>query len=315
MTAGVLNQISFKKETTWGTPVVPDKSLPVHLTGGIVTNNNQQIVTALKAQLAKAVTTFIGARAHEGEYEMDLFPDYVANLVASAMGGVNTALHAGESIVYDHTLTEAETKVPLTIEQVIGDDVRRFAGAIATGFKVSVKTGEPVVINFPFKAKSQATATKITPAYTTVEPLNFSQVAFKIGGVTIGEVTSAEIEYKNNIEFLHALNSSNDAAYNFVKGSEITGKIEMYLDNTTLASLTDYLAGTTRSFQLLVTGPSIGVGANYVFNLTIPKGVYKTAETKLGEDYNMLSVEFEGIYDTSTSKLFNVVMTNLLTTL
>ena len=315
MTAGQMNQISFKKESVWGTAVAPDKSLPVHLTGGLVTNNDQQIRTALKAQLAKNVSTFIGARTHEGEYEMDLFPDYAANLIATAMGGVSSALHAGESIVYDHTLTEAETKPSLTIEQAIGDDVRRFAGCIAGGFKVSVKPGEAAIINFPFKAKNQATATKITAAYTTVDPLNFLQTAIKIGGTTVSEIVSAEIEYKNNIEFLHALNASNDAGYNFVKGSEISGKLEMYLNNTTLAQMTAYLAGTTQSFQMLITGPSIGTGAAYTFNLTIPKGIYKTSETKLGEDYNLLSVEFEGIYDTATSKLFNVVMTNLLATL
>jgi hypothetical protein len=39
------------------------------------------------------------------------------------------------------------------------------------------------------------------------------------------------------------------------------------------------------------------------------------AETKLAEDYNLLSIEFEGLYDTATSKLLSLVATNLLANL
>jgi hypothetical protein len=37
MSAGTLSQISFAKETTWGTAVTPDKSIAVRPTGGIRT--------------------------------------------------------------------------------------------------------------------------------------------------------------------------------------------------------------------------------------------------------------------------------------
>ncbi len=46
MSAGVLSQISFKKETTWGTAVVPDKSMAVRPTGGIAVKNNVQLLPA-----------------------------------------------------------------------------------------------------------------------------------------------------------------------------------------------------------------------------------------------------------------------------
>lgn len=316
MGAGVLNSISFKKESAWGTAVVPDKSLPVSFSGGISTDNALVELSQVKAQLAKNYGTLVGARTHEGELEMDLFPDYVAYLVYAAMGAVNSAAKsAPNGAVYDHTITEAETKQSLTIEQAIANNVRRYAGCIPTGFKISAKAGDVVKLSAGLKAKSQATATAITAAYTTTRPFNFNEVAFKIGSTQISQVVGFEFEYKNNIEFLHALASSNDPNFVYVKGSEVTGKVEMYLDATSTAELTAYLAKTDRALDIVMTGDVIGSSSNYGLAISVPKVSYKTGVTEIKEDYNLLTLEFVGYYDTVTSKLLSVVFTNLLTAL
>jgi hypothetical protein len=316
MSAGVLNQISFAKESIWGTAVTPTKSMPVSFTGGIQTDIALQELTQLKGTLAKDYGTLIGARTHEGDYEMDLFPDYPAYLVLTAMGAVtSTAKVAPNAAVYDHVITEAETKPSLTIEQGITNNVRRYAGCIATGFKITAKAGEVVKFSSPIKAKSQATATTITAAYTTTRPYNFNEVAFKVGSTQISEVVSMELEYKNNLEVLHALSSSNDPNYTYVKGSEVTGKVEMYLDSTTTAEMTAYLAKTDRVIDVVMTGDTIGSSSNNGIAIAIPKATYKTAVTEIKEDYNLVTVEFVGYYDTATSKLLSVTFTNLLTAL
>jgi Phage tail tube protein len=315
MSAGILNVISLKKETTWGTPVVPDKSIPVRLGSGMATDNNIQLLSAARGVLSKNIGSFIGARKHEGEYEMDFFGDYTAYLLSSAFGGVSSALKGGESVVYNHTLTESETKPSFTIEQVVGENVRRYAGAIASGFKISGKAGDVVSLNIPLKAKSQASATKITPAYTTVRPFNFVDSVVKIGGSQLSNVTAFELEYSNNIEFGHALNNSNDAAFNYVKGSEVKGKLEIYLDNTSLTEYNNYLSKTDRALDFEFTGDTIGTASNYKVTVNVPKAAYTMSETKLGEDYNLLVIEFTGIYDPATSRLLNMVVTNLLANL
>lgn len=315
MSAGQLNQLSFKRESTWGTAVVPDKSIPAHFTGGIQTDNDTQMISNARAVLAKNQDSFIGARKHEGDFEFDLFGDYIGYFLLSALGNVSSALKGGESVVYNHTLTEQEAKPSLTIEQVVGENVRRYAGAIATGFKISSKTGEVSVMSVPFKAKSQASATKITPAYGTAPAFDFTDAAFKIGGTQLTQVSNFEFEYKNNIELLAALNNSNDPAFNYVKGSEVKGKVDMYLDNTTLAEINAYLAKTNRVLDIIFTGDSIGSASNYQLSISVPKITYTKGETPLADDYNLLTIEFEGQYDTATSKLISVVLTNLLTNL
>lgn len=312
MSAGQLNQLSLAKESTWGTAVTPSKSIPVHFTGGIKTDQDLQMISAARANLAKNLDSFVGKRVHEGDLEMDFFSDYPGYFVVAALGAVASALKGGESVVYEHTITEQEAKPSYTIEQVVGENVRRFAGCLITGFKLSCNTGEPVVLAPSIKAKSQASATKITPTYLTNRAFNWADCAFKIGGVIINEVISFELEYSNNLELLHSLAASNDPQFQFVKGSEVKGKFECYLDSTTLAELNDYLSKTNNALDLVVTGDAIGVSANHKIEISIPKVFYTAADTELGEDYNLVSVEFEGVYDSTTAKLLSVKLTNLL---
>jgi hypothetical protein len=283
------------------------------MSGGINTDNGMIFSNSARAVLAKNQQSSIGARTHEGDYEFDLFPDYTAYFMASAMGGVVSAVK--ETTAYNHTLTEAETKLPMTIEQVVGENVRRFAGCIATGFKISGKTGEYLTFGTSIKGKSQATATKISPTYLTNRALTFADVAITVNSVAIPEITSFEVEYKNNVEFLHAMGASNDPAFNYAKASEIIGKFEMYLDTTSLAVMTDALAGTKRAIVITITGAAIGASSNDKILITIPTAAVIAQTTELGEDYNLLSVEFTGVYDPATSKLFDIVVTNLLTNL
>jgi hypothetical protein len=313
MSAGVLNQLSFKKESIWGTAVVPDKSIPVRMSGGINTDNGMVFSNSARAILAKNQQSALGARTHEGDFEFDLFPDFPVYFMASAMGTCNSAVK--ETTAYNHTITESEAKMSMTIEQVVGENVRRYAGAIATGFKISGKTGELLTFSTSIKAKSSASATKISPTYLTNRALNFNDVAISVGGSVLTEITSFEVEYKNNVEYLHAMAASNDPAFSYTKASEITGKLELYLDSTSLAELTSALLGTKRAIIFTITGATIGATSNDMIVLTIPTAAITAQTTELGEDYNLLTLEFSGVYDPSTSKLLSLVVTNLLTAL
>ncbi len=313
MSAGPLNQISFGLETTWGTAVTPNKSIAVRPGDGIQTDIDLQLLSQIKAQLAKNYDSIKGAQKHEGEYEFDFIPGVAGYLLKSVFGGLSSALKGGETTVYEHTYSEAETKPSLTIEQAVGEITRRYAGAIVSSFKLACKAGDVLIATAGVKAKASATATKITPSYETIRAFNFADIGasgFKLGGVAFDEIESIELEYRNNLEMKHVM-GSNDPTFNFVKGSEVSGKFDLYLNSDSAAKFTDYLNKTTQSLQLVFTGDAIGTASNYKLDITIPKAVFKVSSFPVREDYNLLSVEFEGIYDTATSKLISVVLTNL----
>jgi hypothetical protein len=309
MSNQISNAISFKREVSWGTAVTPDKSMPVNFTGGIQTSQDIQFVEGVKARLAKNHNQFVGNRTHEGDLEFALNPDYSGFFLVSALGDVTSALKGGETIVYEHDFAEVATKPSLTIEQAIGDNVRRYAGGICHTLNVSGSPGEVVNATASIMAKSSATATAITPVYTDTPEYNFLNAVIKIDGTPITEMQNFEFEYKNNLGFKYVLNS-NDPQFTYLNGSEITGSFEMYLDSTTLAQMTKFLANTESALDLELTGNAIGVASNYQFNLTVPRVIYTTAETPLGNDYNLLTVEFEGLYDPVTSSLITGYMVN-----
>ena len=85
---------------------------------------------------------------------MDCIPGNMGYFLKSAIGGVTDALKGGETTVYTHTMTESASKPSLTIEHATSDLTYRYAGAIASGFKLAVKPGNTLSLNMPLQAKS-----------------------------------------------------------------------------------------------------------------------------------------------------------------
>src|SRR5690242_20562040 len=146
MNAGIQSAISFKKESTWGTAVVPDKSIAVRPTGGIDIKEDIQMIPAIRGQLQKHYDAIKGKVSYDGSFTFDAFADYLGYFILSAFGTDTPATHSGESIVYDHVYTETAAKPSLTIEQAISEHVRRYAGAIVDQLKFTSKTGEKLMV-------------------------------------------------------------------------------------------------------------------------------------------------------------------------
>lgn len=314
MSAGVQGQVSIGLETAWGTAVVPSKTLQVQPGDGIQTDTDTQFRSAIMGRLAKNVTAFKGAQVHEGEFEFDFSPSNLGYLFKSAFGSVNSvAKSAPNAVVYDHTFAEVATKPSLTVEQATGEISRRFAGTIVHTLNLACEVGGVVTLTAGMRAKSNASATAITPSTETIRPFNFADfTTFSIGGQALTQVQSFDITYSNDHGYRHAISNSNDPQFNYAKGSTFEGSLELYLDATTAAEYTDYLNGTEQALAITATGDVIGSSSNYGIQVSAPRVRYRTATVPLNDDYNMLRVEFEGIYDTSTSRLVQMVLTNLL---
>lgn len=306
MSAGVQSQISFGLEPAWGTPVTPNKSIAVRPGDGIQTDNDLQFVDEIKAQLVKHDEAFKGQVKHEGSYELAFIPGNAGYLLLSHFGQVTSEEKAGDAGVYDHTFAGIATKKSLTIEQAIGEHVRRYAGSIVHSLTFSVAAGESLVCTAGIRAKSQASATKITAAYETLRRLHFADLAsFEVGGQALTP-QNFELVSNNDHGFLHTL-SSHDAQYNYAKGWEISGKFDLYLDSTTAAEYTDFLNSTQQELEVVFEGDSIGSSSKLGLTLTLPKVHYKAANVPVTDDYDMVSVEFEGVRDPLQAVLTNEI--------
>jgi hypothetical protein len=215
MSAGVLSQFSIGLESTWGTPVVPSKSIAVRPGDGIQTDNDLQFVDEIKAQLVKHDESFKGQVKHEGSYEFALIPGNAGYFLLSHFGQVaSVAKSAPNTAVYDHTFSAIAAKKSLTIEQAIDLHVRRYAGAIVHSLTFAAAAGESLVVTAGIRAKSQASATKITAAYETVKRLHFGNMtSFTVGGQAI-KPQNFELVSNNDHSLLHTLGNSHDPQYN-----------------------------------------------------------------------------------------------------
>lgn len=315
MSAGINSSISLGLETTWGTPVVPDKSIGIKQGDGIQTNTDVQTISSIRKLLAANSDAFRGRTSHEGDYEVDFIPGVAGYFLKSLFGSVaSVAQSAPNAVVYDHTFTEIEAKPSLTVEQAVDQIVRRYAGTITTGMSLSCAAGETLSATFTNKAKASASATAITPVFETIRPFNFAD-ALSASGITIGgtvydEVQSFELNYTNNGEMHHVI-GSNDPQFFYVKGSEVTGSMEFYMNSDSAAKFTDYLNKTERALDIVFSGDTIGSTAKYGFSVNVPRVVFTAATFPVRDDYNMVSVEFTGLYDNTTSRLIRAVLTNL----
>lgn len=317
MSAGVRSSVSIGLETTPGTPVTPNKSIDVRAGDGIQTNVDLQTVPSIRGNLAKEQDAYKGNQSHEGSYEFDFRPGYVGYFLKSLFGSVNSvAKSAPNAAVYDHTFSESETAVALTVEQAVDQIVRRYAGAFVTKLKLSCTTGENLMGSVDITAKSTASATAITPAYETVRAFNFADClttnGVTIGGTAYDEVQKLELEIDCNGKYEHAM-GSNDPSFYYKGGFTVSGKFELYMNADSAAKFTDYLNKTERAIEFAFTGDTIGSSSNYKMAVSVPRGLFEVATFAIREDYNLISISFKGIYDPTTSKVVSAVLTNITT--
>lgn len=313
MSSGLNNHIGIGKETAFGTPVAPTVFLPIKESDGIQINKDIQFIESIKSGVAgKNKGAFVGKVEYSGSFESDAHPQFLGHILRSVFGSVSSALESGETTVYRHTFTETLSKPSYTVEQKIGEIVKRFAGFVVKNLKIESKAGESVAISFEGLAKSQSDATAQTPTYETSRPFNFADItSIKIGNIEVKSYCEEfSFEYDNQIEGFYSM-GANELQSVYPKPSEAKGKLTLYLDDTTKAFLEDYIAKTERAIEIKIEGDSIGNASKETFYIKLPKAVMTSVGTKLSTEYNALEIEFEGVVD-PTDGLITAYLINTL---
>lgn len=304
----LLNYIGLGKETTFGSPVNVNKYLVINESDGIQINEDIQYVESLMAGApAKNKGAFKGKIEYSGGYELPLLTNNPIYILFSGLGQISSSeLETG---VYKHILTEGLTKPSLTVEQKIGEIVKKFSGYRVSNFSFEGKAGEHLTLKFEGLAKSQIDAVETTPTYEVGRVLNFKDIKYiKIGGVDyIANIEDFSIEYNNNLESFYSL-GSNEMQTSYAKPSEISGKFTMFLDNNSKNVFDSYVNGQEKDIEIYIEGDALG-STYYSYKIIIPKAIFEEVGTKISTDYNALDVSFVGIYD-ATNGLVKIEVIN-----
>jgi hypothetical protein len=312
---GILTQVSLGKETTLGTAVVPDISVAVLASDGVVTEEEAKGVEGIDGSPALNKEFIQGIREYNGSFEMNAYPNGIGYLMASAFGSSTPTVTAGETIVFDHAFVETVAKTSITLEQKIGSITERFAGFVASKFSLQITVDEPIKFLFEGKALSKASATAITPAFETSAVFDWTDIqSITLGGVDIKcAISELTIEYTNNLQNFHGLCGSSDPTNFFVEPSEVTGSITAYLTSEILDLQAVFEAKTQQALVITIEADeTIGVASKNKLVVTVPKMVLNTYAYPIDTGYVEVSSDLVARQD-PTDGLIKATLTNLVT--
>lgn len=313
MDAGNTDQISLKKETTYGTAVVPDVSIIIRESDGINIEHSPVEVEGLKGTSPRIKSTAQGIYDYPGSFELNAYPIGIGYFIFGSYGSEATPATV-ESGVYRHTFTEICLKPGFTVEEKLGSAIsKRFAGYCMSGFKLSCKVGEAIILACGGMGKAQATAGPITGAYETTLAFDFTDITtLTVAGVSLlNSVDSIEIEYTNGLNTFHGIGST-DPSNRYSATSEVKGKFTGVVDTATLNFLTNLIAGTEVEIIInIVADETIGAVSKNELKLTLSKCQVQKYSTKLSYDYNAVTIEFEARED-ATNGIMKTELQNTL---
>lgn len=310
MSSALVNYVGIGKEDSYGTEAAPTHYIPVKESDGVTINQDVQFNEAIKGTAPKNKGAFAGRVEITGNYEADVYPNFLGMLLLSALGSVTTTTVAGS--VKSHAFTETIAKPSLTIEQKFGEIIKRVVGFIPNTLSFEVSAGEPLSMTVEGFAQNQADETEGTPSYETARPFNFADVTEVLIGAqnVTAKVEELSLEYTNGMEGFYALGDTNNKNQ-YATPSEAKGSMTLYLDTQTKDFLADYIAGTQRLIKITVEGEVLEYTHKNSLVLEIPAAVLTAVNTPLSMDYNALEIEFEAVED-PTDGIFKATLQNVV---
>lgn len=285
--------LGIAKEVTKGTAVAPTDYIPV-VPASIkpVDVIDPLYDKGLRGSLVENYAYIAGRTRSTFDFTSSAFPDTIGYPLTGIMGAVATT---GASAPFTHTISlknasaTAADAQPLsyTLTDFYAANVRAYAGIQFHDF--SLKFNADGLLEYDAKGTGwiSATAATPTPTFGTVPPSPVWIGTVTIGGSTISNSVSGNIDMKRPASAIYGINNTQNPYSVFVGGLEVTGKIQFVMEADT--ELTRYLTNTQPAIVLNWT---TGAGASLTqIQATITKGAYTAAAIDRGSDFVQISVD------------------------
>lgn len=256
----------------------------------------------------------------EGEVSGPMRDRLLGLLLLSAFGTDTPATHSGESIVYDHVLTVAQSNQhqSLTYWLKNPNQTKKFVLGMLNSLELNVELGKHAMFNAKFRAKAGATDTA-SPSYVSENIFlpNHGAVRFASSYSGLGAAPDINLRsckltinkglVEDRILGQTAVNDFNNTLFS------VEGEITLTYDDDTYI---DFLnAGTTRAMRLALTnaGITLGVGTNPSLTVNLAKCIFKEISRKNDRgDLVLQTLAFKGLYSETDSLLANATLVNLV---
>lgn len=310
------------KEVTRGTAVVPTQWVK-HLSSAFEDNvkyvlNESGMGLIEKYNDAEIVETW-GAGNLKAKVTDQSFGLILTALFSQSP---TTALHTGETAVWDHTyaLAETVTGTSLTLAKLQNGDNFAYARAMLAKLELDVTVGQYIEATSDWITAPSATGTN-TAAYVTENEFVPSMATAKIASTKAGlaaataiPLHSVKLTFNKNVNPDYVFGSTSPSEI-FTQGFEVDGEFVLRHTDDTYRNL--WSGGTFNAFELDLknTLKTIGTASNPEVTFTLDQVVFDTWKTDQALDKIVdQTVTFKAMYNIANTELLSAVFTNTVDT-
>lgn len=315
-------QLGIGAETTRGTAVAPTAWIPARTPTGIVVVQDWVDVKEVKGTGVSLQGKEIAQTRAEGDIEFNVRNVTIGHILKSLLGTATPVTALGATTHTFTRLTGSAQFPALTLAlQQPGQQSYEYAMGTVNQLEISSTQDDLVVATASFVAKSEAAHASYTPSYSSSDVYFRNQdVTVKFASTVAGlDAASAvcikdlKLTLSNNVKPTQCLGSTSPT--DVLTGPlEISGSFMTNFDG--VANYYDlFRAGTTQAMRITMERDDLAVlGTSALYpkiEITISKIVMDkyTPDRKL-DDIVSESIDFVGVYDTTSSSAISIVVQN-----
>ena len=297
----VKSYLGIAKETTKGTAVAATNFIPFTMnTFKPVDVIDPLYNQALYGSMAETYAYLQGRKHTTIEVGGPVFADTIGYFIAGILGDVSTT---GASAPYTHTIalknavaTGGDAQpTAFTITDFYTANTRYYPGCQVNSFSLTFNADGMLEHTTQLMGFPSTTTTAPTPSFSTVLPTQVWTGTVTIGGSSVAYTRTASLEITRRAEAIFGISNTQSPYQIFLGALAVKGKATFVMQDDT--ELTRYLTNTQPA---LTFNFSTGAGASATqVAYTLTKGAYSTAAIERNADYVEVTIDFDGIANTT----------------
>lgn len=277
--------LGIGKETTRGTVVAPNYWFR-HLSLDFMKKAKSIQNESAMNRVEKVNDSALVQEWSEGKLAGKITDIGIGYLLDNIFGTTNSAAHAGETVVYDHTMTINQVQQPptLTFSRSDPNIGRQHAFGVVSSLEIDAQAGDWVKISADLKAAKGATSTP-TVSYVVENEFTSKHITAKLAANAAGITAAPAIKAKSlklkidrKAEPYFGFGST-DIQEMYTGAYEITGEVVLIYSDTTYENM--YYNNTKQYLQLSMANTDVTIGAT-----SNPTLVFKAPQARI-TDFGM----------------------------
>lgn len=315
---GRRESVGVASEATNGTAVTPTAWQP-HLSLAADSKTNTIDNTSAMGRYEEVNDSVIVERWAEGSVDGKIYSNTMGYFLRNMFGTVASAVHAGETTVYDNTFTVLQSGSPkaLTLTRVNPLETLAYSYAMLSDLEIEVKAQDWVTFTATFVSKAQATGSG-TPSYSTTEydfsskdvTVKFAANVAGLSGATAADIRSLKFKISRKIERNTPLSATDPTAID-VDSYDFSGTITQRYTDTVLEAVA--LANTIQAMSITIQNNAYTIGSSTKPSLTFTMPQVRLDPQTLSNDLDsplQQTFNFKGQLSLTAGYACQAVLTN-----